>query len=146
MRIIPKFTTWNSPRSYWKMQSMKSPNYRVSEKRTALRLAIHLLKQPRENTSHLTQALNNLREHIEFCSSCHNLSDVPVCEICSNPARDDSLLCVVEDIRDVIAIENTGQFKKVSITFWEGSSPIDGVGPQDLKIWILWSKKSKKVK
>lgn len=80
-------------------------------KRTALRLALHLLKQPKENTLELTRALNDLREHINFCSSCHNLSDLPLCEICSNPARDGSLLCVVEDIRDVIAIENTGQYK-----------------------------------
>ena len=65
-------------------------------KRTALRLALHLLKVPKENTFHLTQALNNLREQINFCSSCHNLSDLPLCEICSNPSRDDSLICVVE--------------------------------------------------
>ena len=80
-------------------------------KRTALRLALHLLKLPKENTFDLTDAINNLREHINFCSSCHNLSDLPVCEICSNPNRDSSLICVVEDIRDVIAIENTAQFK-----------------------------------
>jgi len=103
-------------------------------KRTALRLALHLLKQPKENTTDLTQALNDLREHINFCSSCHNLSDVPLCEICSNPARDASLLCVVEDIRDVIAIENTGQFKGYYHVLGGIISPIDGVGPQDLNL------------
>ena len=116
-------------------------------KRTALRLALHLLKQPKENTSHLTQALKDLREHINFCSSCHNLSDVPVCEICSNPARDDSLLCVVEDIRDVIAIENTGQFKGYYHVLGGIISPIDGVGPQDLNLDSLEQKvKEGKVK
>lgn len=116
-------------------------------KRTALRLALHLLKQPKENTSHLTQALNDLREQINFCSSCHNLSDVPVCEICSNPARDDSLLCVVEDIRDVIAIENTGQFKGYYHVLGGIISPIDGVGPQDLNLNSLEQKvKEGKVK
>ena len=116
-------------------------------KRTALRLALHLLKQPKENTSHLTQALNDLREQINFCSSCHNLSDVPLCEICSNPARDDSLLCVVEDIRDVIAIENTGQFKGYYHVLGGIISPIDGVGPQDLNLDSLEQKvKEGKVK
>ena len=116
-------------------------------KRTALRLALHLLKQPKENTTTLTQALNNFREHINFCSYCHNLSDVPLCEICSNPARDDSLICVVEDIRDVIAIENTGQFKGYYHVLGGIISPIDGVGPQDLNLDSLEDKvKEGKVK
>ena len=109
-------------------------------KRTALRLALHLLKVPKENTFHLTQALNNLREQINFCSSCHNLSDVPLCEICSNPSRDDSLLCVVEDIRDVIAIENTGHYKGYYHVLGGIISPIDGVGPKDLNIDSLEQK------
>ena len=116
-------------------------------KRTALRLALHLLKHPKENTTGLTQALNDLREHINFCSSCHNLSDVSLCEICSNPARDDSLLCVVEDIRDVIAIENTAQFKGYYHVLGGIISPIDGVGPQDLNLDSLENKvKEGKVK
>ena len=116
-------------------------------KRTALRLALHLLKQPKENTSHLTQALNDLRDQINFCSSCHNLSDVPLCEICSNPARDDSLLCLVEDVRDVIAIENTGQFKGYYHVLGGIISPVDGVGPQDLNLDSLEQKvKEGKVK
>ena len=116
-------------------------------KRTALRLALHLLKQPKENTTGLTQALIDFREDINFCSSCHNLSDVPLCEICSNPARDDSLLCVVEDIRDVIAIENTAQFKGFYHILGGIISPIDGVGPKDLNIESLENKvKQGKVK
>lgn len=116
-------------------------------KRTALRLALHLIKQPKEHTSHLTQALNELREHINFCSSCHNLSDVPLCEICSNPARDDSLLCVVEDIRDVIAVENTAQFKGYYHVLGGIISPIDGIGPQDLNLDSLEKKvKAGKIK
>ena len=109
-------------------------------KRTALRLALHLLKLPKENTLALTQALNNLREHINFCSSCHNLSDVPLCEICANPGRDDSILCVVEDIRDVIAIENTGQFKGYYHVLGGIISPVDGIGPQDLNLDSLEEK------
>ena len=109
-------------------------------KRTALRLALHLLKLPKENTSHLTKALNDLREQINFCTSCHNLSDEPLCEICSNPARDDSLLCVVEDIRDVIAIENTGQFKGYYHVLGGIISPIDGIGPKDLNLDSLEQK------
>ena len=116
-------------------------------KRTALRLALHLLKQPKENTTGLTQALIDFREDINFCSSCHNLSDVPLCEICSNPARDDSLLCVVEDIRDVIAIENTAQFKGYYHILGGIISPIDGVGPKDLNLESLETKvKEGKVK
>tara|TARA_A100001011_G_scaffold117859_1_gene124412 strand:- start:1451 stop:2071 length:621 start_codon:yes stop_codon:yes gene_type:complete len=112
-------------------------------KRTALRLALHLLKQPKENTTGLTQALIDFREDINFCSSCHNLSDVPLCEICSNPARDDSLLCVVEDIRDVIAIENTAQFKGYYHILGGIISPIDGVGPKDLNLESLEDKVKK---
>ncbi len=80
-------------------------------KRSALRLALHLLKQPQAQTKHLTEALMALRSEINFCAKCHNLSDQPLCEICANPKRDATILCVVEDIRDVMAIESTSQFK-----------------------------------
>ena len=112
-------------------------------KRTALRLALHLLKLPKENTTDLTQSLNDLREQINFCTSCHNLSDVPLCEICANPKRDGSLLCVVEDIRDVIAIESTDQFKGYYHVLGGIISPIDGVGPQDLNLETLEEKVKK---
>ena len=79
-------------------------------KRTALRLALHLLKQPIQHSQALAKAINELREGVIFCSKCHNLSDTELCQICANPKRNKSLVCVVEDIRDVMAIENTGHF------------------------------------
>ena len=90
--------------------------YEVSQlpgigKRTALRLVLHLLKQPEQRTENLSLSLVNLRSKIQFCQNCHNISDSNMCEICANPKRDDALVCVVEDIRDVMAIENTGQFR-----------------------------------
>ena len=80
-------------------------------KRTALRLALHLLKQPEEQSLQLAQAIVALRTHIQYCKNCHNISDVDLCEICANPTRDTGIICVVEDFRDVMAIENTGQFR-----------------------------------
>ena len=109
-------------------------------KRTALRLALHLLKQPKENTEMLSRALTGLREGVVFCSSCHNLSDQQICEICSSPKRNKNLLCVVEDIRDVMAIENTGQFQGIYHVLGGIISPMDGIGPQDLNIETLVSK------
>jgi recombination protein RecR len=116
-------------------------------KRTALRLVLHLLKQPSEQTLRLSSALEKLRSTVKFCTSCHNISDVELCEICSNPKRDESLVCVVEDIRDVMAIENTGQFRGLYHVLGGKISPIEGVGPQDLTITSLVNKvKSGKIK
>ena len=109
-------------------------------KRTALRLVLHLLKQPKEQTARLANALTSLKDNIKFCKSCHNISDVEVCEICSNPRRDESLVCVVEDIRDVMAIENTGQFLGLYHVLGGKISPMEGVGPQDLTIYSLVDK------
>lgn len=109
-------------------------------KRTALRLVLHLLKQPKEQTSFLSQALLNMREDIKFCQSCHNISDVEICEICANMNRDKELICVVEDIRDVMAIENTGQFRGIYHVLGGKISPIDGVGPSQLNIPTLVEK------
>ena len=109
-------------------------------KRTALRLALHLLKQPKVNTEMLSRALTGLREGVVFCSSCHNLSDQQICEICSSPKRNKNLLCVVEDIRDVMAIENTGQFQGIYHVLGGIISPMDGIGPQDLNIASLIEK------
>lgn len=109
-------------------------------KRTALRLVLHLLKQPKEQTTFLSQSLLNMREDIKFCENCHNISDIEVCEICSNKKRDHELICVVEDIRDVMAIENTGQFKGIYHVLGGKISPIDGVGPSQLKISSLVEK------
>ena len=80
-------------------------------KRTALRLALHLLKQPEDQTVGLAKALSELRAQVNFCGQCHNISDTVICEICANTKRDGSVICVVEDIRDVMAIENTAQFQ-----------------------------------
>ncbi|MBA9074654.1 recombination protein RecR [Flavobacterium gossypii] len=109
-------------------------------KRTALRLVLHLLKQPKEQTGLLSQALLNMREEIKFCQSCHNISDVAICEICSNQNRDHQLICVVEDIRDVMAIENTGQFRGIYHVLGGKISPIDGIGPSQLNIPTLVEK------
>ena len=106
-------------------------------KRTALRLALHLLKQPKENTHLLSNSLKGLRDGVIFCSSCHNLSDSNLCEICSSSKRNKKLLCVVEDVRDVMAIENTGQFQGIYHVLGGIISPMDGVGPQDLNITSL---------
>lgn len=109
-------------------------------KRTALRLVLHLLKQPKEQTNFLANALQKMREDIKFCQSCHNISDVDVCEICANPNRNHKLICVVEDIRDVMAIENTSQFKGIYHVLGGKISPMEGVGPHQLKISSLVDK------
>jgi recombination protein RecR len=109
-------------------------------KRTALRLALHLLKQPKEQTSFLTQALMNMREDIKYCANCHNISDSATCEICANKNRNHQLVCVVEDIRDVMAIENTAQFRGIYHVLGGKISPIDGIGPSQLNIKSLVEK------
>ena len=112
-------------------------------RRTALRLVLHLLKQPEDQTIRLSEALRTVKEQIRFCSNCHNISDLEVCEICSSPKRNGELICVVEDIRDVMAIENTGQFLGHYHVLGGKISPIEGIGPQDLHIETLVSKARK---
>jgi len=119
--------------------------YEVSQlpgigKRTALRLVLHLLKQPSEQTTRLSTALQTLRGEIKFCTSCHNISDVALCEICASPKRDKNVVCVVEDIRDVMAIENTNQFNGLYHVLGGKISPMEGVGPHDLTIASLVDK------
>ncbi|PWH10526.1 recombination protein RecR [Bacteroidetes bacterium SCGC AAA795-G10] len=109
-------------------------------RRTALRLALYLLKQPKDQTLALSKSLNDLREFVMFCESCNNLSDQKLCEICSNLKRNKKILCVVEDIRDVMAIENTGQFQGIYHVLGGIISPMDGIGPKDLKIDSLVEK------
>ena len=109
-------------------------------KRTALRLVLHLLKQPKEHTGFLTQSLTTMREEVKFCISCHNISDIDICEICSNTKRNHQIICIVEDIRDVMAIENTGQFRGIYHVLGGKISPIDGVGPSQLNINTLVEK------
>lgn len=109
-------------------------------KRTALRLVLHLLRQSENQTQLLTQALLKLRTEIKFCKNCHNISDVELCEICANPNRDASIICVVEDVRDVMAIENTSQYRGQYHVLGGKISPLDGIGPQDLTIYSLIEK------
>lgn len=109
-------------------------------KRTALRLVLHLLKQPIENTNYLTESLQVLRTDVKSCEKCHNISDTALCEICNNPKRDPTIVCVVEDIRDVMAIENTSQFRGLYHVLGGKISPIEGIGPQNLEIESLIEK------
>ena len=109
-------------------------------KRTALRLVLHLLKQPSDHTRFLSESLLTMRNDIRFCTSCHNISDTELCQICANTARNHQLICVVEDIRDVMAIENTGQYKGIYHVLGGKISPIDGVGPSQLNINSLIEK------
>ncbi len=109
-------------------------------KRTALRLALHLLKQPKDATQFLTKALTEFRDEVKYCSSCFNVSDSELCEICSNSKRNPEIICVVEDVRDVMAIESTLQFKGLYHVLGGKISPIEGVGPQNLQIDSLVEK------
>ncbi len=109
-------------------------------KRTALRLVLHLLKQPIEQTQFLSQSLTSMREEIQFCNNCYNISDVDLCEICTNLKRNHKIICVVEDIRDVMAIENTNQFHGIYHVLGGKISPIDGIGPSQLNINSLVEK------
>ena len=101
---------------------------------SALRLALHLLKQPVENVHHFTSAINALRDDVMYCSHCMMISDGPVCSICSDRSRDRSTICVVESVRDVMSIENTGQYHGVYHVLGGIISPINGIGPSDLTI------------
>jgi recombination protein RecR len=106
-------------------------------RKTALRLTLHLLKAETEATSSLAEALAKMRFEITYCQTCHNISDTEECSICANKLRDHSQICVVSDIRDVIAIENTGQYKGVYHVLGGVISPIEGIGPSDLHIDTL---------
>ncbi len=105
--------------------------------KTALRLVLHLLNQDNADVDKFTFALLNLKNNIQFCKECHNLSDQAVCEICLSHKRDRTLVCVVEDTRDVMAIENTNQYHGLYHVLGGLISPMDGVGPQDLAIQSL---------
>ena len=109
-------------------------------RRTALRLVFHLMRQPESQTLHLTDALQKMRQNINFCKNCHNISDSELCEICVNTNRNQELVCVVEDIRDVMAIESTASYRGIYHVLGGKISPMDGVGPHDLKINSLVEK------
>jgi recombination protein RecR len=109
-------------------------------KKTALRLVLHLIKEKQENTFALTEALNNLRSRIRFCTNCHNISDAEICAICTSHKRERSMVCVVEDTKDVMAIENTSQYTGLYHVLGGVISPIHGIGPSELKIESLVSR------
>jgi len=109
-------------------------------KKTALRLALHLLRRPAAQTESLSAALLDLRNNTTFCSECHTISDTEICSICSSPKRDKSIVCIVEDVRDVMAIENTGGYSCVYHVLGGLISPMDGIGPSDLTIDALLDK------
>ena len=109
-------------------------------KRTALRLVLFLLNQPNSQTVKLSKSLVDLVEGVILCKNCHNISDLELCEICTNNKRDKSVVCVVEDIRDVMAIESTGQFNGVYHVLGGKISPIEGIGPNQLDIKSLIEK------
>lgn len=103
-------------------------------RRSALRLALHLLKQPAENVHHFTSAINHLRDDVKYCRQCMMISDQDVCSICSDRSRDHRTICVVESVRDVMSIENTAQYHGVYHVLGGIISPINGIGPSDLRI------------
>lgn len=109
-------------------------------KKTALRLVLNMLKREKDDVNRFATAIKDLREGIRYCLKCHNISDVKVCQLCSNPSRDAFTLCVVEDIRDVMAVENTQQFKGLYHVLGGVISPMEGIGPQHLSIDSLLQK------
>jgi recombination protein RecR len=106
-------------------------------KKTALRLALHLLKRDEKQTNQLTEALQKMRTQTCYCKQCHNIADSELCLICSSPKRDSSIVCVVEDTPDVLAIENTSQYRGLYHVLGGIISPLEGIGPADLHIESL---------
>ena len=102
--------------------------------KSALRMALHLLKKTEGDTVELSHALINMRTEIKFCKQCYNISDSDLCNVCSSPSKDESVVCVVKDFQDVIAIENTGQYNGHFHVLGGLISPVDGIGPSDIKI------------
>ncbi|MDR2498061.1 MAG: recombination mediator RecR [Tannerellaceae bacterium] len=103
-------------------------------RRTALRLALHLLRCDKAATERLASALVSLRLEVKYCRSCHNICDADLCEICSDRNRDGALLCVVENVREMMAVESTGQFRGLYHVLGGVISPLDGIGPGDIEV------------
>lgn len=112
-------------------------------KRTALRFVLHLMKQNQTDVAQFGNSFIKLRNELRYCENCHNVADKPLCTICQNPNRDLTTVCVVEDIRDVMAIENTQQYRGVYHVLGGIISPMDGIGPADLTIESLVTKAGK---
>lgn len=106
-------------------------------RKTAMRLVLHLLRQDTSAVESFSNAMTTLKHEVKYCKICHNISDTDVCRICANPSRDASTVCVVENIRDVMAIENTQQYKGLYHVLGGVISPMDGIGPSDLEIESL---------
>ena len=106
-------------------------------RKTALRLVLWMLRQEESDVEQFTDAITNLKNEIKYCQTCHNISDSDICPICSDPRRDASTVCVVENVQDVMAIENTQQFKGLYHVLGGIISPMDGIGPGDLEIESL---------
>ena len=102
--------------------------------KTAARLAFHILDASEEETNEFINAITNAKKNLKYCSDCFNISDTEPCNICGNPARDHSIICVVEDVRDVVAMERTHEFKGVYHVLHGSISPMNGIGPDDIKI------------
>lgn len=134
------------------MSLMQYPSQRIAQaveeiaklpgigKKSALRLALHLLKRPEAQTVSLASALLALRTETQYCQQCHMISDAPTCQICASHKRDAGIICVVEDVRDVMAIENTGQYQGLYHVLGGLISPMAGVSPSDLSIEALWQR------
>lgn len=103
-------------------------------RKTALRFALYLLKQKRDDVCAFSESIRRLREEVKYCRVCHNISDTDVCEICSNPRRDNSTICVVENIHSVMSMEHTGQYNGLYHVLGGVISPVDGIGPGDLAL------------
>ena len=103
-------------------------------RRTALRLALHLLRRDQSEAAALGQAIIDLRRDVRYCSVCHNISDADVCPICASPSRDRPMVCVVENVRDVMSVERTGQYNGLYHVLGGVISPVDGIGPDMLEI------------
>ena len=103
-------------------------------RKTALRLVLHLLRQDTDDVMQFTDAISQMKQEVKFCRVCHNISDTDICPICSDPRRDSSTICIVENIQDVMAVENTQQFSGLYHVLGGLISPMDGIGPSDLEI------------
>ena len=112
-------------------------------RKTALRLVLHMLRQSDDDVEKFVSALSTMKKEVKFCRCCHNISDTDVCSICSDSRRDSSTICVVENIQDVMAIENTQQFKGLYHVLGGIISPMEGVGPKDIEIDSLIDRISK---
>ncbi len=112
-------------------------------RKTALRFVLHLLKQNNTDVIRFSETIVKLKQELKYCNNCHNISDREVCDICNNPKRNHAMVCVVEDIRDVMAVENTQQYNGIYHILGGIISPMDGIGPNDLNIETLIEKVQK---